>query len=98
MSESEQNKPVDRHPGTVAQEMITLVPKELTSEIAQLNAIYSNAAFRAPEIQGQTWEELSQWLRNNVGEPPLVEEWKIKIVALFMRKSEQEIREAYGAK
>lgn len=98
MSETEEGKERDRHPGVVAQTMKELLPEGMEEAKIVLDSIISSAAFRAPEMQGITWNELGDWLKRYVGEPPFAEDWKIHVIACFSTLDEQYVRDNWGVK
>lgn len=83
-----------RNVGVVISEMIEVIPVEQEQLLGRMKYVLNNAAYRAPEQQGATWEELSLVLVEEV-KPPLTSDWQVRLLSIFSTEPEDAIRTAY---
>ena len=74
-------------------QMIQRIPKNKKDIIADLEANFEDAKYKAPEESLQ-WDRTAQTLMEHIGDPE--EEWEYKVLSIFMVKSVDEIKKEFG--
>lgn len=89
----------ERKPHEVLEQLAAVIPESQTHAHQQIKYYRNTWGYRPPEYAQVCWGEMMD-LVNQLCKPPapLDEEWKIKLVAIFLNEPEDKVREKFGAK
>lgn len=82
----------------IVKKMLEHIPAEEEIGIRELNKVIESAPYTAPECVMQLWVMLAEKINFVISQPPVCKDWEIKVLALFLDKTEEETRTLYGPK
>lgn len=74
-----------------------IVPSDYHDEHNDLNWQIEHLSYQAPELEHSNFFRFAdEWIEPAIGEPPIVENWKLRVLALWIDKPFEEINKLYG--
>ena len=90
-----------RNLSVLVKQIKDLIPHDADHHVQHLRLIWwlDHLSYQPPEMQYENFMRFAtEFIEPVIGEPPITEDWKIKIVALWMMISEDEVKKQFGVK
>lgn len=82
----------------VIDQVLAVIPEGNEIAVNELKSLRSTCVYSPPEQILLLWNLFSEKMNYVVSQPPVVVEWEIKAIAIFMDKTEEQIQALFGAK